>query len=702
MALPLCIVLLSALAAPLDWGSGDWGSGGILETGWGSGEFGSGVVEGDSPPSPPFSPPSPPLAVAEYRWFCKEDSGKSSHYPTCDSVCAGGEAICCSYPARSSSHPSGMRCLASTTGSNVNPVTQLPYWVDDALCGARPSLCDSHVVGPTRGLSQLSYYYQLPAKPVLEIDVGIPSDEALSYMVRQISDGDCYMITDRLASRWPGFGLGGVDCFTMITSIQGDGHCDRILNTAFYRFDGGDCDADALPWITDPEDFVGDDIGLIPSVSPVDRDRVASQVAAGVLPCDARLTGYSCEQSLANVTVETSVQFMSSGWRYFESMLRYEKDNELGAIRHGGGLLFIGGGSCRYATGPAGSGVTFEEAFNYTTLGVPTARRCYGGASLSDLYFNREVLLGPSLPRYLLIAAYSDVGRRSDEQGTNAESFKRVLEDWVVACRAANITLFLGGFKPYLDGNHARDVLDVVNGTRGRLNAYMRSHPGLTLIDWAPALQGVDGEVNAEYFVADGQHHSASGYLRLWSIAEPIIGGKIRADTPPSPPPPSPPSPLPPPPSLPPPPAPPSPSPPSAPPSAPPAAPPAAPPSAPPAAPPAMPPPQFVECGRVGACSEPSGWKAASEMYAVRCCSETKLGDSWKRRKGCDVFAESNGPEMEDAEGVQCEPALTYAEAVADCASAGARLCTGAELRADCAKGTGCGFDKRLAWAGEQ
>ena len=688
MALPLpCVVLLSALTATLDWGSGDWGSGGILETGWGSGEFGSGVVEGDSPPSPP-------LAVAEYRWFCKEDSGKSSHYPTCDSVCAGGEAICCSYPARSSSHPSGMRCLASTTGSNINPVTQLPYWVDDALCGARPSLCDSPVVGPTRGLSQLSYYYQLPAKPVLEIDVGIPSDEALSYMVRQISDGDCYMITDRLAPRWPGFGLGGVDCFTMITSIQGDGHCDRILNTAFYRFDGGDCDADALPWITDPEDFVGDDIGLIPSVSPIDRDRVASQVAAGVLPCDARLTGYSCEQSLANVTVETSVQFMSSGWRYFESMLRYEKDNELGAIRHGGGLLFIGGGSCRYATGPAGSGVTFEEAFNYSTLGVPTARRCYGGASLSDLYFNREVLLGPSPPRYLFIAAYSDVGRRSDEQGTNAESFKRVLEDWVVACRAANITLFLGGFKPYLDGDHARDVLDVVNGTRGRLNAYMRSHPGLTLIDWAPALQGVDGEVNAEYFVADGQHHSASGYLRLWSIAEPIIGGKIRADTPPSPPPPSPPSPLPPPPSLPPPPAPPPPSPPSAP--------PAAPPFAPPAAPPAMSPPQFVECGRVGACSEPSGWKAASEMYAVRCCSETKLGDSWKRRKGCDVFAESNGPEMEDAQGVQCEPALTYAEAVADCAGAGARLCTGAELRANCAKGTGCGFDKRLAWAGEQ
>ena len=38
-----------------------------------------------------------------------------------------------------------------------------------------------------RGLSQLSYYYQLADRPPIEVEMSISRDEALSYMVRQVA-----------------------------------------------------------------------------------------------------------------------------------------------------------------------------------------------------------------------------------------------------------------------------------------------------------------------------------------------------------------------------------------------------------------------------------------------------------------------------------------------------------------------------------
>ena len=58
------------------------------------------------------------------------------------------------------------------------------------------------------------------------------------------------------------------------------------------------------------------------------------------------------------------------------------------------------------------------------------------------------------------------------------------------------------------------------------------------------------------------------------------------------------------------------------------------------------------------------------------------------------VFSESNGEEMGG-----CHHAASFAEAEAVCASAGARLCTAAELQNDCARGTGCGHDRDLVWS---
>ena len=102
----------------------------------------------------------------------------------------------------------------------------------------------------------------------------------------------------------------------------------------------------------------------------------------------------------------------------------------------------------------------------------------------------------------------------------------------------------------------------------------------------------------------------------------------------------------------------------------------------------------FVACGRSGQCTETQGFRPITERHEVRCCAATQLSNGWRREPGCDVFSESDGPEMGG-----CYHDQTFAEAETICASAGARLCTAAELQNDCARGTGCQHDFDLVWS---
>jgi hypothetical protein len=49
-------------------------------------------------------------------------------------------------------------------------------------------------------------------------------------------------------------------------------------------------------------------------------------------------------------------------------------------------------------------------------------------------------------------------------------------------------------------------------------------------------------------------------------------------------------------------------------------------------------------------------------------------------------------------EGFDCQHSKTFAQAEGICATAGARLCTVAELEDNCAAHTGCGHDANLVW----
>ena len=109
---------------------------------------------------------------------------------------------------------------------------------------------------------------------------------------------------------------------------------------------------------------------------------------------------------------------------------------------------------------------------------------------------------------------------------------------------------------------------------------------------------------------------------------------------------------------------------------------------------------KMVVCGSSssGACNvNPSLPSDPEELHEVRCCSNTFLDSGWKQHADCpfNVWAES--PEIGDP--AVCQAAKTYDQANQICSDVGARLCTEQELLNDCARGTGCSFDKEYNWS---
>jgi len=100
----------------------------------------------------------------------------------------------------------------------------------------------------------------------------------------------------------------------------------------------------------------------------------------------------------------------------------------------------------------------------------------------------------------------------------------------------------------------------------------------------------------------------------------------------------------------------------------------------------------FGVCGRRGFClfEEEKEYPVDSE-HEVRCCANTRLDSSFKKRRNCSVWASSR------IDG-SCLYELNHSEAEAACSSIGARLCTALELKKNCARGTGCGFDNNIIW----
>eukprot|EP00041_Stephanoeca_diplocostata_P003333 m.33589 g.33589 ORF g.33589 m.33589 type:complete len:796 (+) comp14244_c0_seq2:392-2779(+) len=95
-----------------------------------------------------------------------------------------------------------------------------------------------------------------------------------------------------------------------------------------------------------------------------------------------------------------------------------------------------------------------------------------------------------------------------------------------------------------------------------------------------------------------------------------------------------------------------------------------------------------VRCGKTGRCSDPSGDAFDSDLHKVRCCSDTHLA-GWKMNPGCSSWHENDRSECMTG---------TFPEAASRCAASGGRLCTAAEVAANCVSGSGCKFDRELIW----
>lgn len=102
-------------------------------------------------------------------------------------------------------------------------------------------------------------------------------------------------------------------------------------------------------------------------------------------------------------------------------------------------------------------------------------------------------------------------------------------------------------------------------------------------------------------------------------------------------------------------------------------------------------------CGSVGGCGSKSIEAVAGTFkHAVRCCSDTALGETWIQNYS-NVNCSSVWSQSEIS-GL-CHNAETYCGAESICEEAGARLCTTDELLNDCTNGAGCNHDNRMCWA---
>jgi len=106
---------------------------------------------------------------------------------------------------------------------------------------------------------------------------------------------------------------------------------------------------------------------------------------------------------------------------------------------------------------------------------------------------------------------------------------------------------------------------------------------------------------------------------------------------------------------------------------------------------------------RQSATNDPTRVANLNESHEVRCCveSSTNPGGWSKHSSGkcaADGFTSTWG-ESDFSGGVGCVHSATYDEAQQICSNAGGRLCTAAELLADCTRGSGCSHDNDYIWS---
>ena len=97
-----------------------------------------------------------------------------------------------------------------------------------------------------------------------------------------------------------------------------------------------------------------------------------------------------------------------------------------------------------------------------------------------------------------------------------------------------------------------------------------------------------------------------------------------------------------------------------------------------------------IVCGSsAGACKNDKVREASpNELHEVRCCANTRINNNWRQHANCAAAGFTSTWGESDLLG-DCHAEKTFAEAEKICLDEGGRLCTQAELLADCTRGTG-------------
>jgi hypothetical protein len=132
---------------------------------------------------------------------------------------------------------------------------------------------------------------------------------------------------------------------------------------------------------------------------------------------------------------------------------------------------------------------------------------------------------------------------------------------------------------------------------------------------------------------------------------------------------------------------------------------------------PACPTPEYAYVARGNGLDAAAVCVPTDQGHEVRCCSGTPIyagagenpNQSYQQRNGCEVYAESyvvNGMGLEilgqwGEDTTSCLHYQTYSAGYDACAADGARLCTVAEVEADCTAGTGCAHNEDYIWTSD-
>jgi len=114
----------------------------------------------------------------------------------------------------------------------------------------------------------------------------------------------------------------------------------------------------------------------------------------------------------------------------------------------------------------------------------------------------------------------------------------------------------------------------------------------------------------------------------------------------------------------------------------------------------------LLACGSTaGSCREtatndPTRVAYLNESHEVRCCRQSSTNPGgWNQHSSGKCAADGFTSTWGESDIPGCVDSATYDQAQQICANYGGRLCTAAELLADCTRGSGCGHDNDYIWS---